>query len=298
MKGIVLAGGSGTRLYPITKGISKQLIPIYDKPMIYYPISALMLAGIRDILIISTPFDLPGFKRLLGDGRNLGVNFKYAEQPSPDGLAQAFIIGEEFIGNDSACLVLGDNIFYGAGFTELLEQSVINAEQNNKATIFGYYVNDPERYGVAEFDIEGNCLSIEEKPDQPKSNYAVVGLYFYPNSVVEIAKNIKPSARGELEITTVNQEYLRRNQLKVQTLQRGFAWLDTGTHNSLSEASTFIEVIEKRQGLKVACLEEIAYKKGWINSEQLQEVAKPMQKNEYGEYLMHLIKEEQIKYKK
>ena len=298
MKGIVLAGGSGTRLYPITKGISKQLIPIYDKPMIYYPISALMLAGIRDILIISTPFDLPGFKRLLGDGRNLGVNFEYAEQPSPDGLAQAFIIGEEFIGNDSACLVLGDNIFYGAGFTELLEQSVINAEQNNKATIFGYYVNDPERYGVAEFDIEGNCLSIEEKPDQPKSNYAVVGLYFYSNSVVEIAKNIKPSARGELEITTVNQEYLRRNQLKVQTLQRGFAWLDTGTHNSLSEASTFIEVIEKRQGLKVACLEEIAYKKGWINSEQLQEVAKPMQKNEYGEYLMHLIKEEQIKYKK
>lgn len=298
MKGIVLAGGSGTRLYPITKGISKQLIPIYDKPMIYYPISALMLAGIRDILIISTPFDLPGFKRLLGDGRNLGVNFEYAEQPSPDGLAQAFIIGEEFIGNDSACLVLGDNIFYGAGFTELLEQSVINAEQNNKATIFGYYVNDPERYGVAEFDIEGNCLSIEEKPDHPKSNYAVVGLYFYPNSVVEIAKNIKPSARGELEITTVNQEYLRRNQLKVQTLQRGFAWLDTGTHNSLSEASTFIEVIEKRQGLKVACLEEIAYKKGWINSEQLQEVAKPMQKNEYGEYLMHLIKEEQIKYKK
>ena len=298
MKGIVLAGGSGTRLYPITKGISKQLIPIYDKPMIYYPISALMLAGIRDILIISTPFDLPGFKRLLGDGRNLGVNFEYAEQPSPDGLAQAFIIGEEFIGNDSACLVLGDNIFYGAGFTELLEQSVINAEQNNKATIFGYYVNDPERYGVAEFDIEGNCLSIEEKPDQPKSNYAVVGLYFYPNSVVEIAKNIKPSARGELEITTVNQEYLRRNQLKVQTLQRGFAWLDTGTHNSLSEASTFIEVIEKRQGLKVACLEEIAYKKGWMNSEQLQEVAKPMQKNEYGEYLMHLIKEEQIKYKK
>lgn len=298
MKGIVLAGGSGTRLYPITKGISKQLIPIYDKPMIYYPISALMLAGIRDILIISTPFDLPGFKRLLGDGRNLGVNFEYAEQPSPDGLAQAFIIGEEFIGNDSACLVLGDNIFYGAGFTELLEQSVINAEQNNKATIFGYYVNDPERYGVAEFDIEGNCLSIEEKPDQPKSNYAVVGLYFYPNSVVEIAKNIKPSARGELEITTVNQEYLRRNQLKVQTLQRGFAWLDTGTHNSLSEASTFIEVIEKRQGLKVACLEEIAYKKGWIDSEQLQEVAKPMQKNEYGEYLMHLIKEEQIKYKK
>lgn len=291
MKGIVLAGGSGTRLYPITKGISKQLIPIYDKPMIYYPVSALMLAGIRNILIISTPFDLPGFKRLLGNGHDLGINFEYAEQPSPDGLAQAFIIGEEFVGNDSVCLVLGDNIFYGAGFTGLLEQSVINAERNHKATVYGYYVNDPERYGVAEFDAEGNCLSIEEKPEHPRSNYAVVGLYFYPNSVIEIAKNIKPSARGELEITTINQEYLKRNQLKLQTLQRGFAWLDTGTHDSLFEASTFIEVMEKRQGLKVACLEEIAYKKGWINSDQLREIAKPMLKNEYGKYLIHLIEE-------
>ena len=291
MKGIVLAGGSGTRLYPITKGISKQLIPIYDKPMIYYPVSTLMLAGIRDILIISTPFDLPGFKRLLGDGHDIGVNFEYAEQPSPDGLAQAFIIGEEFVGNDCVCLVLGDNIFYGAGFTGLLEQSVINAERNHKATVFGYYVNDPERYGVAEFDAEGNCLSIEEKPEHPRSNYAVVGLYFYPNSVIEIAKNIKPSDRGELEITTINQEYLKRNQLKLQTLQRGFAWLDTGTHDSLFEANTFIEVMEKRQGLKVACLEEIAYKKKWINSEQLRAAAKPMLKNEYGKYLIHLIEE-------
>lgn len=287
MKGIVLAGGSGTRLYPITKGISKQLIPVFDKPMIYYPISALMLAGIREILIISTPYDLPGFKRLLGDGKELGVRFEYAEQPSPDGLAQAFIIGEKFIGDDSVCLVLGDNIFYGSGFTGLLRQSVENAE-NGLATVFGYYVNDPERYGVAEFDAEGNCLSIEEKPEHPKSNYAVVGLYFYPNSVVEIAKNIKPSARGELEITTVNQEYLAQKTLKVQTLQRGFAWLDTGTHDSLSEASTFIEVIEKRQGLKVACLEEIAYKRGWISREQLHELAKPMAKNGYGQYLLKL----------
>lgn len=293
MKGIVLAGGSGTRLYPITKGISKQLIPIFDKPMIYYPISVLMLADIKDILIISTPNDLPAFKRLLGDGSDYGVRFEYAEQPYPGGLAQAFIIGEEFIGDDSACLVLGDNIFYGAGFTQLLRESVQNVERDGKSTVFGYYVNDPERYGVAEFDADGNCLSIEEKPEHPKSNYAVVGLYFYPNSVVEIAKNIKPSARGELEITTVNQEYLKRGDLKVQSLQRGFAWLDTGTHDSLSEASTFIEVIEKRQGQKVACLEEIAYKKGWITKEKLTEVAQPMIKNEYGKYLMRLAEDKQ-----
>lgn len=291
MKGIVLAGGSGTRLYPITKGISKQLIPIYDKPMIYYPVSVLMLAGIKEILIISTPFDLPGFKRLLGDGSSFGVRFEYAEQPSPDGLAQAFIIGEKFIGNDSVCLVLGDNIFYGAGFSSLLQNSVQMAEKENKATVFGYYVNDPERYGVAEFDKNGKCLSIEEKPEHPKSNYAVVGLYFYPNSVVEIAKNIKPSPRGELEITTVNQCYLKENNLMVQTLQRGFAWLDTGTHDSLSEASTFIECIEKRQGLKVACLEEIAYKKGWITTEKLREEAQPMIKNNYGKYLLQLAEE-------
>lgn len=287
MKGIILAGGSGTRLYPITKGISKQLIPIFDKPMIYYPLSVLMLAGIRDILVISTPYDLPGFKRLLGTGEDIGLNISYAEQPSPDGLAQAFIIGEDFIGDDDACLVLGDNIFYGAGFSALLKDSV-DAAKNGKASVFGYYVNDPERYGVAEFDDKGNCLSIEEKPEHPKSNYAVVGLYFYPNSVVKIAKNIKPSARGELEITTVNQEYLKQKNLKVRTLQRGFAWLDTGTHDSLSEASTFIEVIEKRQGLKVACLEEIAFKKGWITSDQLKELAKPMIKNEYGQYLLRL----------
>ena len=288
MKGIVLAGGSGTRLYPITKGISKQLMPIYDKPMIYYPISVLMLSGIREILIISTPYDLPAFRRLLGDGHELGVSFEYAEQPSPDGLAQAFIIGEKFIGNDCVCLVLGDNIFHGTGFTGLLRQSVKNAEDNGLATIFGYYVNDPERYGVAEFDGSGKCLSIEEKPAHPKSNYAVVGLYFYPNSVIEIAKNIKPSARGELEITSVNQEYLKREQLHLQTLQRGFAWLDTGTHDSLAEASTFIEVIEKRQGLKIACLEEIAYMNGWISREQLIEDAKPMLKNDYGRYLLQL----------
>ena len=287
MKGIILAGGSGTRLYPITKGISKQLIPIFDKPMIYYPLSVLMLAGIRDILVISTPYDLPGFKRLLGTGEDIGLNISYAEQPSPDGLAQAFIIGEDFIGDDDACLVLGDNIFYGAGFSALLKDSV-EAAKNGKASVFGYYVNDPERYGVAEFDDKGNCLSIEEKPEHPKSNYAVVGLYFYPNSVVKIAKNIKPSARGELEITTVNQEYLKQKNLKVRTLQRGFAWLDTGTHDSLSEASTFIEVIEKRQGLKVACLEEIAFKKGWITVEKLKELAKPMIKNEYGQYLLRL----------
>ena len=288
MKGIVLAGGSGTRLYPITKGISKQMIPIFDKPMIYYPISVLMLAGIKDILVISTPYDLPGFKRLLGTGEDIGVRFEYAEQPSPDGLAQAFLIGEEFIGDDAVCLVLGDNIFYGSGFTGMLRQSVENAEEHNEATVFGYYVNDPERYGVAEVDKHGNCLSIEEKPKSPKSNYAVVGLYFYPNSVVGIAKSIKPSERGELEITSVNQAYLAQQNLKVQTLQRGFAWLDTGTHDSLSEASTFIEVIEKRQGLKVACLEEIAYNQGWITREQLHELAKPMAKNNYGQYLLKL----------
>ena len=291
MKGIVLAGGSGTRLYPITKGISKQLIPIFDKPMVYYPISALMLAGIRDILIISTPYDLPGFKRLLGDGSDYGVHFEYAEQPSPDGLAQAFIIGEKFIGNDSACLVLGDNIFYGSGFTNLLRKAVTDAEENGKATVFGYWVNDPERYGVAEFDKEGNCLSIEEKPKEPKSNYAVVGLYFYPNKVVDVAKHIKPSARGELEITTVNQVFLNDKELKVQVFGRGFAWLDTGTHDSLAEASTFVEVIEKRQGLKVACLEGIAYRNGWISEDKMRELAKPMLKNQYGQYLLKVIDE-------
>ena len=295
MKGIVLAGGSGTRLYPITKGVSKQLLPIYDKPMVYYPISALMLAGIREILIISTPQDLPGFERLLGDGSDYGVNFQYAEQPSPDGLAQAFIIGEEFIGDDSVCLVLGDNIFYGQGFPNMLRNAVKDAENNNKATVFGYYVNDPERYGVADFDKEGKVLSIEEKPTNPKSNYAVVGLYFYPNSVVEIAKNIKPSARGELEITTVNQEYLKNEDLKVQIFGRGFAWLDTGTHDSLSEASTFIEVLEKRQGLKVSCLEEIAWRNKWISDSQLVEIAEPMSKNEYGQYLLKLIEKRKVK---
>lgn len=291
MKGIVLAGGSGTRLYPITKGVSKQLLPIFDKPMIYYPISVLMLAGIRDILIISTPYDLPGFRRLLGDGSDYGVHFKYAEQPSPDGLAQAFLIGEEFIGNDSVCLVLGDNIFHGSGLSQLLKEAVLTAEEDKKATVFGYWVSDPERYGVAEFDQAGNCLSIEEKPSHPKSNYAVVGLYFYPNKVVDVAKNIMPSSRGELEITTVNQEFLQDNELKVQPLGRGFAWLDTGTHDSLSEASTFIEVIEKRQGLKVACLEGIALRHGWITPDKMRELAQPMLKNQYGQYLLRVIDE-------
>ncbi|MCM1450786.1 MAG: glucose-1-phosphate thymidylyltransferase RfbA [Clostridium sp.] len=292
MKGIVLAGGSGTRLYPITKGVSKQLLPVFDKPMVYYPISVLMHAGIRDILLISTPQDLPSFKRLLGDGSDYGIRLQYAEQPSPDGLAQAFIIGEEFIGDDSVCLVLGDNIFHGNGLTQLLHQAVADAEDKGKATVFGYWVKDPERYGVAEFDAEGNCLSIEEKPKRPKSNYAVVGLYFYPNEVVEIAKTIKPSARGELEITTVNQEFLGRGELKVQTLGRGFAWLDTGTHDSLSDASTFVECIEKRQGLKIACLEGIAYGNGWISTERLRELAAPMAKNDYGQYLLQMAEEE------
>lgn len=294
MKGIVLAGGSGTRLYPITKGVSKQMLPIYDKPMVYYPISTLMLAGIRDILIISTTQDLPGFRRLLGDGSDYGVSLTYAEQPSPDGLAQAFIIGKEFIGDDSACLVLGDNIFHGAGFSEVLKQSVRTAEGDGKATVFGYWVNDPERYGVAEFDKEGNCLSIEEKPEHPKSNYAVVGLYFYPNKVVDVAARIKPSARGELEITTVNQEFLKDGELKVQTLPRGFAWLDTGTHDSLAEASIYVEVLEKRQGLKIACLEGIAYANGWISADKLRELARPMLKNQYGQYLMKIADEENI----
>ncbi len=291
MKGIVLAGGSGTRLYPITKGVSKQLLPVFDKPMIYYPLSVLMLAGIRDILIISTPTDLPNFERLLGDGSDYGIQLQYAEQPSPDGLAQAFLIGEKFIGSDSVCLVLGDNIFHGAGFSAMLNEAVRTAEQEHKATVFGYWVNDPERYGVAEFDKQGNCLSIEEKPEQPKSNYAVVGLYFYPNKVVDVAKNIKPSARGELEITTVNQQFLDDKELKVQTLGRGFAWLDTGTHDSLSEASTYVEVLEKRTGLKIACLEGIAYRKGWISEQKMREVAQPMLKNQYGQYLLKVIDE-------
>lgn len=295
MKGIVLAGGSGTRLYPITKGVSKQLLPVYDKPMIYYPLSVLMLAGIREILIISTPTDLPGFKRLLGDGSDYGVKFEYAEQPSPDGLAQAFIIGEKFIGNDSACLVLGDNVFYGHGLTEMLKEAVKTAEKDNKATVFGYWVSDPERYGVAEFDKQGNVLSIEEKPEDPKSNYAVVGLYFYPNKVVDVAKNIKPSARGELEITTVNQKFLIDQELKVQLLGRGFAWLDTGTHDSLSEASVFVEVLEKRQGLKIACLESIAFDQGWITAEKMEELAQPMIKNQYGQHLIKTVNESRKK---
>lgn len=297
MKGIVLAGGSGTRLYPITKGVSKQLIPIFDKPMVYYPISALMLAGIREILIISTPDDLPGFKRLLGDGSDYGVQFQYAEQPSPDGLAQAFIIGEEFIGKDSACLVLGDNIFYGQGLPGILREAVIDAEENSKATVFGYYVTDPERYGVAEFDADGNVLSIEEKPKEPKSNYAVTGLYFYPNKVVEIAKNIKPSARGELEITTVNQDFLKEGELKVQLFGRGYAWLDTGTHDSLSDASTFIEVLEKRQGLKIACLEEIAWNNGWIDNNKLKTIGESMSKNPYGQYILRLLSQQSPTFK-